>query len=272
MGEVNIKDVQQKLYERLKPSGWGDKLKVFLLSDEFNTILTTLLRESQAGEKFTPVIKQIFRAFEECPYEELKVVMIGQDPYPKAEVADGIAFSCSNTQEVQASLRYMFIEIESTVYPEGYEWDPNLARWSNQGVLMLNTALTTGVGKIGKHVDLWKPFIAFLLDVLAHSNSGLVYAFLGSKAREWAKNVPANNFKCFATHPASAAYRGQAGWDSGNLFNQVNQILYQNNGVKITWQATLHDLCHTKRNSANVPMSWRIKVWWILNKRVRLRR
>lgn len=234
MSNVNLADVQQKLYERLVPSGWGNKLKTFILSDDFKSILETLWHESEAGDKFTPVIKQLFRAFEECPYEELKVIIIGQDPYPKANVADGIAFSCSNTGQVQASLRHMFAELERTVYPDGYEWNPDLARWSNQGVLMLNTALTTRIGKIAVHVDLWKPFIAFLLDMLAFHNSGIVYVFMGNKAKEWAKMVPANNYKCFTTHPASAAYKGNQ-WNSGNMYNQVNKILKENYNTEIKW-------------------------------------
>lgn len=236
MSSVNLPDVQRKLYERLKQSGWGDKLKLFILSEEFRKILQELLDQSSNGAKFTPVIKQLFRAFEECPYSELKVVMIGQDPYPKAGVADGIAFSCSNTGEIQASLKYIFGNVQSTVYPdETYEQDPDLARWSNQGVLMLNTALTTTAGEIGSHVELWKPFIATLLDMLAAYNPGLVYVFMGNKAKEWAKHVPANNYKFFTTHPASAAYRGSKEWDSGNLFNQVNKIVKENFDTEIKW-------------------------------------
>ena len=79
MSGVNLEDVQQKLYEKLVPSGWGNKLKTFILSDDFRSILETLLQESQAGNRFTPVIKQLFRAFEECPYDDLKVVVINQD-------------------------------------------------------------------------------------------------------------------------------------------------------------------------------------------------
>jgi len=76
---VNLQDVQQKLYERLKPSGWADKLKMFLLSDDFSRILKRLYDEATAGKRFTPQLKQVFRAFEECPYKDLKVVIIGQD-------------------------------------------------------------------------------------------------------------------------------------------------------------------------------------------------
>lgn len=234
MSGVNLEDVQQKLYEKLVPSGWGNKLKTFILSDDFRSILETLLQESQAGNRFTPVIKQLFRAFEECPYNELKVVVIGQDHYPKANIADGIAFSCSNTGEVQASLRNIFKELDRTVYSEGHTHDPDLARWSNQGVLMLNTALTTQIGKIGVHVELWKPFIAFLLDMLAFHNSGIIYVFMGAKAREWAKMVPVNNYKFFTLHPAAASYSGGE-WNSGNMFNQIAMILKRDMNFDIVW-------------------------------------
>ena len=129
------------------------------------------LRED--GKRFTPPLKQVFRAFEECPYDDLKVIFIGQDPYPQLGVADGISFSCGNTNKVQPSLRYIFEEIERTVYQEfpSYQ-DPDLTRWSKQGILMLNTALTVEVGKIGSHYDIWKPFTAYLLDWLNNYNTG----------------------------------------------------------------------------------------------------
>ena len=85
---MTITDIQNKLYERLQDSGWGSKLKMFLLSKDFESILHTLYNDSQEGKRFTPVIKDLFRAFEECPYDKLKVVVIGQDPYPQAGVAD----------------------------------------------------------------------------------------------------------------------------------------------------------------------------------------
>jgi len=236
MSNIDLKDIQQKLYEKLKPSGWADKLKVFILSEDFHKILEELLTQSQDGKRFTPVLKQLFRAFEECPYSELKVVMINQDPYPKAEVADGIAFSCANTEQTQASLKYIFKEIEATMHPQGgYVADPDLARWSNQGVLMLNTALTATVGQTGKHVELWKPFINFLFDTLSTYNNGLVYVFLGTNAREWKGHVGKNNFRFFITHPANAAYQGAQNWDSGDIFNQINKVLMDHYKTQITW-------------------------------------
>lgn len=233
---VNLEEVKEKLYQRLKPSGWGDKLKTFIMSSDFDNILKQLLAEAKDGQRFTPVLKQVFRAFEECPYSELKVVMIGQDPYPYAGVADGIAFSCSNDGKVQASLRYMFKEIEDTVYPmEGYSWDPDLKRWSNQGILVLNSALTTTIGKVGMHYKLWQSFMAFLFDILMYQNPGLVYVFMGKKAQEWADSIPENNFKIFTSHPASAAHNNEERWDSGDMFNQVKKLVKAHYKEEIIW-------------------------------------
>ncbi len=232
---VDLKDYQKQMYEKLKPSGWAEVLKTFIMGDEFLDILKTLWDESQNGERFTPGLKQVLRAFEECPYDQLKVIILGQDPYPQAGVADGIAFSCSNTKKPQPSLKYIFKEIGETVYKAECEKDPDLKRWSNQGVLMLNIAFTTHVGTPGMHYKLWAPFLAHVLDQLAFKHMGLIYVFMGAKARDWAKSVPQSNYKFITTHPASAAHNNKESWDSGNVFNQVNVVLKQQHDCEITW-------------------------------------
>lgn len=238
--KIDTSELQTKLYERLKPSGWAAHLKTFLLSDDFKKILDRLVDESQDSRHFTPKIKQLFRAFEECPYKELKMIIVGQDPYPTmidgVNVADGIAFSCSNTKQLQPSLKYMFKEVEEQMYPQGgYQFDPDLTRWSNQGILLLNTALTTTIGKTGTHYMLWQPFIVYVLDYLAWNNPGLIYAFLGKKAQEFMDGMPENCWKFKATHPASAAYANSEKWDSDGLFRKMSDQLRKNNNLEIKW-------------------------------------
>ena len=231
-----ISEIKQKLFEKLEPSGWGRVFKSFIFSSDFDEILTRLYNLSNADKRFTPPLKQVFRAFEECPYDKLKVIIIGQDPYPKLGVADGISFSCSNTNKLQPSLRYILEEVNRTVY-NGHEvsTDVDLTRWANQGVLMLNTALTVEVGKIGSHYAIWKDFTAYLLDTLNNYNPGLIYGYLGKKAEEWsALTNDDNNYKFFAKHPASAAYNGSK-WDSDNLFLKIDSIIGNVYGEKITW-------------------------------------
>jgi len=238
--KINTKELQQKLYERLKPSGWAGVLKGFILGDDFIKILDKLVDESQDNKHFTPKIKQLFRAFEECSYNELKVIIVGQDPYPALQdginVADGLAFSCSNTNQLQPPLKFLLSEVQDQMYEgKSYTWQPDLARWSNQGVLLLNTALTTTIGKTGSHYILWQPFIVYVLDYLAWNNPGLIYAFLGKKAQEFSDGMPNNCWKFMASHPAAAAYNKQEKWNSEDLFKKISERLHKNNNLKITW-------------------------------------
>lgn len=232
---MDLEEIKQKMFEKLEPSGWDRFFKSFIFSSEFDLVLNQLYDQTKIDKRFTPPLKQVFRAFEECPYDELKVVIIGQDPYPQLGIADGISFSCGNTHKLQASLKFIFEEIERTVYqgfPTGQ--DPDLKRWSNQGILMLNTALTVEVGKIGSHYDIWKPFTAYLLDTLNNYNPGLVYVYMGKKAEEWSTLTNDNNYKFFVKHPASAAYNGSK-WDSMDVFNKISKIVKDNSNQIITW-------------------------------------
>jgi uracil-DNA glycosylase len=222
-----------KLYEMLKPSGWHDVLKGFLLSEDFVKIITTLEQCVEDGKRFTPPLKQVFRAFQECPYDKTRVIIIGQDPYPQIHVADGIAFSCGNTKKQEASLRYIFKAINKTVYNDEKDitkFDPDLTRWANQGVLLLNTALTTEIGKIGAHINIWQPLITYLIDMLNTSYNDYVWLFVGKKAQEYEELIDdvANTTSILrCSHPASAAYAKEKEWDCGNVFNGVNFFLKQ---------------------------------------------
>lgn len=234
--KLDLEEIKQKMFERLEPSGWGRVLKSFIFSSDFDDIIKQLARLATDGKRFTPPLKDVFRAFEECPYDKLKVILIGQDPYPHFGVADGISFSCSKTGELQPSLKFMLEEVNRTVY-KGHpgSLDPDLKRWSNQGVLMLNTALTTTVGKIGQHYSIWQPFMAYLFDHLTWNQNGLVYVYMGKEAKMWAESVNDNNFKFFVAHPASAVYQKFQRWDSQEVFLEVNKVLKSSYNETITW-------------------------------------
>jgi uracil-DNA glycosylase len=231
---MELEEIKLKMFDKLKPSGWDKVFKSFIFSKDFEDIITQLKTLSESDKRFTPPLKDVFRAFQECSYKDLKVVMIGQDPYPKLGVADGISFSCSKTKKPQPSLRYIFEEIEKTVFQEfpSYQ-DPDLTRWSNQGILMLNTALTCQINKIGSHYDIWKPFTAYLLDSL-NKDKKLIYVYMGKKAEEWSEITDDDNNKFFVKHPASAAYNGSK-WDSNNLFNEVSILIKEKYDKSINW-------------------------------------
>jgi len=233
---IDLEEIKLKMYTKLKPSGWGDKLKTFILSKDFDDILRYLMKEVNEDRRFTPQLKYIFRAFEECPYNELKCVIIGQDPYHFQGSADGIAFSCSMAPKIQSSLKFMFKEIQDTVYSgKEYAGDPDLKRWSNQGILLINSAFTTTINKAGQHYDIWQPFIAFLLDIIGSNNPGIIYACLGRKAQEWMDLIPENNFKLYASHPASGKHTEDERWDSKDLFNQISILMNKHHNYKMKW-------------------------------------
>lgn len=215
---MELQEIKQKMFDKLGPSGWDRVFKSFIFSSEFDDILTKLYTLSKEDKRFTPPLKHVFRAFEECPLDKLQVVIVGQDPYPQLGVADGIAFSCSNSEKEQPSLRFILDEVQK-LYPF-YDRPLDLSRWSNQGVLMLNTALTVEVNKIGSHYDIWKPFTAYLLDWLNSNKSNLVYLYMGKKAEEWSDLTGDSNIKFFVKHPASAAYNGSK-WDSNGVFMKI---------------------------------------------------
>jgi uracil-DNA glycosylase len=236
ISSVNLQDVKQKLYKKLEISGWDDKLRSFLLGTEMDKILDILLKEAMDGKRFTPPMKHVFRAFEECPYDKVNVVIIGQDPYPQIETADGLAFSCSIKDKTEVSLQHIFKAIKESV-PEEYQ-DPNptnnLDRWAKQGVLLLNSAFTCTIGKPGTHYLLWRPFLINVIDSMIWSKPDMVYVFLGKKAQDYMDLIPDTGCKIAVEHPAAAAYKGSI-WDCGDMFNKINQCLEIQGKSKIIW-------------------------------------
>src|SRR5574343_27033 len=231
---INLQELKSKLHEKLIPSGWGIKLRNFTQSVEFDHVLEFLAQQAEAGKRFTPPLKYLFRAFEECPYSDVKVVIVGMDPYLQLGVADGIPFSCSLTGKEQPPLKHIFNAIESTYQLENYSRDVDLKRWSNQGILLLNAALTTEIGKSGAHLKAWESFTSHVLEVLNSYNSGLVFVFMGRDAQAYATLIGEHHFKIMVSHPASDAYRGGV-WDCGKLFQTIDTIMWANYQHKIQW-------------------------------------
>jgi uracil-DNA glycosylase len=235
---IHPKDISFKLAELLKSSGWHNILKGFLLSEDFDKIIFALKDEVDNDRRFTPPLKQVFRSFQECPVDDLKVVFIGQDPYPQLNVADGISFSCGNTMKKEASLRYIHNAIAKTVYNDkiqAKDLSADLTPWANQGILMLNTSLTTEIGKIGKHFSIWEPFTNYMLDMINSMDKSVIFVFLGKKAQEYEELISDKHVKLYASHPASAAYQKQQEWDCNDIFNKINAKLIENNQKIITW-------------------------------------
>lgn len=228
---INLAEKIRGLKDKINGSGWEHILNPYLDSEDFYKTMQKLIKFVQEDKRFTPKMKDWFRTFTHCKYNDVKVIFIGQDPYPQVGVADGISFSCSYTMKEQPSLRHIFNSLEKQ-YP-GYNRNPDLTRWSEQGVLMLNTALTVEINKIGSHYSLWRNFTEHLLKSISTEKSQLVVVLLGKKAQEWKKYLT-NHIIIEVEHPAAAAYKGGI-WNDQDLFIRINNTLKNQGKSLVNW-------------------------------------
>ena len=223
--EKNLIILKDSLKKDIESSGWADILFPYIDSKLYDDLTDSLVSLVEQGKRFTPKFKDIFNAFKECKYDDLKVVIVGQDPYPQLGSADGLAFSCSKKDKVEKSLQYINKAIDRD--------HTDLICWANQGVLLINTALTVEVNKIGSHFWNWKPFTEHLFSKINQDNKDIVFILMGKKAEAWERLISNQKIlKC--THPASAAYRGGV-WDSNDVFNKTNIELNKQGKTLIDW-------------------------------------
>lgn len=224
--------IQKKIYTMFNDTEWQSKLKMFMLSSDFKDIIDNLIEEVSNDRRFTPPLKVAFNGIINCPYDKLKVVMIGQDPYPKLGVADGIAFSCSFNEKPQPSLKMFHAALKD--YIPDYEPFNDLTPWVDQGILMLNTAFTTQIGKPGTHQKIWQNFTAEILNHLSKAKPDLIYVFFGKKAQEWEDFVPSTATKITVVHPAAAVYTGGV-WNHKDVFPKISAAVKEKFDYDIEW-------------------------------------
>lgn len=199
---------------------------------ELYRVLNTLIN---SGKSFEPSPIRVFRAFNLCKYEEVRAVFIGQDPYPQKGVATGILFG-NESSEISPSLSIIKESVINYSIPRDREviFDNTLESWSRQGILMLNSALTTETNNIGSHTMLWRAFISSFLHKLSHTSVGLVFVLFGEQAQTF---IPYINTKCNTIlkekHPSFYSRINQP--MPSRIFKSVNDILYSQNGDKIKW-------------------------------------
>lgn len=184
---------------------FGDWMKV-IDKKELNILLSKL--EIEYKHKYIcPEQNNVFKAFKLCLYEDLKVVFLGQDPYPQKGVATGILFgNKKETEEDKLSPSLQIIKEAAINYniPHNHIiFDNTLESWAKQGILMLNSALTVEMNNIGSHTMLWRPFISKLLSNLSISNTGIIYVLFGKQAQTFKPYINKNfNIIIEETHPS----------------------------------------------------------------------
>lgn len=212
---------------------WKRVLNEDLDKPYFKT-LSEAVSEAYASDLCYPPAAQILRALNECAIDEVKVVIIGQDPYINPNQANGLAFSVNPGVPFPPSLRNIHKElVESGALQGGFDGD--LSSWAKQGVLLLNATLTVKAGESNSHEHLgWSVFTDAVIEALAKHKSHLVYLLWGGFAQKKAKMVNSKeNLILKAPHPSPlSAYRGFFGCGH---FNRCNEYLVQQNKVPIQW-------------------------------------
>lgn len=209
-----------------------------LLREEFDKPyfeeLVQFVREEYATHRIYPRGSNIFRAFDKCPFEQLKVVIIGQDPYHGPGQANGLCFSVGDGVPFPPSLRNIFQEVASDIGTP-IPASGNLDRWAEQGVLLLNAVLTVREHEAASHAGRgWEQFTDAVVRAIATRKEGIVYLLWGSYAqRKGAMAAPARNCILKAVHPSPlSAYRGFLGC---RHFSRANEYLLSQGKTPINW-------------------------------------
>lgn len=196
--------------------------------------LTGFVRAEYASRRIFPQGRNIFRAFDKCPFDRLKVVIIGQDPYHGEGQANGLCFSVNDGVQFPPSLQNIFQEVHDDVgapIPES----GNLDRWAEQGVLLLNAVLTVRAHEAASHAGRgWETFTDAVVRAIAERKSGIVYMLWGNYAqRKGAIADPSRNLILKAVHPSPlSAYRGFLG---SHHFSLANEYLIKTGREPIRW-------------------------------------
>lgn len=217
-------------------SSWSELLKNEFDKPYFKALNSFVTEQYRIHPNSTfPAEKEIFRAFETCKWEELKVVILGQDPYPTKGHANGLCFSLHpDVKPLAKSLLNIYKEIEADLacpIPQ----NGDLTRWSNQGVLLLNSILTVHEGQPMSHKNQgWETFTDAVIEQIVKHKKGIVFMLWGSKAIEKIANISMeDHFVLTSVHPSPlSAYKGFFGCKH---FSQANEFLKSTNKNEIYW-------------------------------------
>ena len=212
---------------------WKDALAEEFGKPYFESLVRFLHKEKAEGQTIYPPGSQIFRAFDLTPVENLKVVILGQDPYHGPGQAHGLSFSVSAGVTAPPSLKNIFKEIESDlgVKMSGY---PDLEKWARQGVLLLNAVLTVRAGAAASHSKIgWEEFTDAVIRYISDNCEGVVFLLWGNFARSKSALIDRSRHHVLeAAHPSPLA---RGAFFGCRHFSQTNDILKSKGLQPIDW-------------------------------------
>lgn len=218
---------------KLEPS-WKNKLASEFEKPYMKNLRAFLLQEANQNKIIYPKGNNIFNAFNLTPFDQVKVVLIGQDPYHGPNQAQGLCFSVNKETPLPPSLVNIYKELETdlNIKPATHG---SLEAWAKQGVLLLNTVLTVEHGKAGSHHGKgWEQFTDKVIQILNEEKENLVFILWGSPAQKKAANVDTTRHLVLkSVHPSPlSSYRGFFG---SKPFSKTNSYLKSKNITEINW-------------------------------------
>lgn len=209
---------------------WSELFRTVMTNDDVMSNLTELNKVIQKNKVY-PRLEHVFNAFILTP-ELPKVVIIGQDPYHNKGAAMGLAFGHHRDYPtIQPSLRNIFKELESCGYTCGENGD--LTKWAQQGVFLINTALTVNEGQPESHLKYWQPFVRLLFSYLSRKCDNLVVVMWGRKAQNFSNVFDSNkHYFIKSAHPSPFSVKNFFGTKP---FTKVNNQLRLNKEKEIDW-------------------------------------
>ncbi|GAA4333810.1 uracil-DNA glycosylase [Mucilaginibacter gynuensis] len=217
-------------------SSW---LKV--LGEEFNKeymlkLKQFLAQEKESGQVVYPKNKDIFNAFNTTPFDKVKVVILGQDPYPGAQQAHGLSFSVQKGIAVPRSLINIYKELKTDIPGFTTPVHGNLQEWAEQGVLLLNATLTVRAGLSASHQKKgWETFTDQVIRKLSEEREGLVFILWGSYAQSKIALIDTTKHHVLkSVHPSPLSV--ERGFWGSKPFSKTNEILVKEGKAPIDWQ------------------------------------
>jgi len=209
-----------------------------ILCDEFSKVsfsnLVQFIRNEYTNHKIYPTGKLIFSAFDHCSFENLKVVILGQDPYHGPNQANGLCFSVNDGVKMPPSLVNIFKEINNDLNIP-MPATGNLERWADQGVLLLNATLTVRSSSPGSHQNKgWEEFTDAVIRKISEENQDVVFLLWGAYAQRKGEIIDKNRH-CVLESPHPSPFSADRGFFGCKHFSKTNHYL-RNNGLKeINW-------------------------------------
>lgn len=209
-----------------------------VLADEFKKeyfeSLTEFVHQEYRTQKIYPPAKLIFNAFDQCPFDQVKVVILGQDPYHGPGQAHGLCFSVNDDIRFPPSLRNIFKELQQDVGKE-VPTTGNLTSWAQQGVLLLNATLTVRAAQAGSHQKKgWETFTDAVIDKVNRLKENVVFILWGSYAIRKGEFIDQNKHLVLTSvHPSPLS--ASRGFFGNNHFSKTNSFLVEHGLDPVQW-------------------------------------